>query len=380
MSLLESKSVRGVRALGAFLFRDLSQEEFRRLFRRDAPALLEFHLRGYEEGPAGGRQAPARFLSKLRFVAGRILKLMSPARRFLFVLALSLAVVSVFFRGNLPLVAFAILAFLLILELSEKLLARDEIEIAREVQASLFPRADPGIEGWQLASRNVPANDVGGDYYDYIPRLGSPALGIALGDVAGKGMGAALLVANLQAALRAFLQVDLPGAPGDRPPEAARLEALFSRLNRALAGMVQSNRFASLVYGELEPVSGRFLYVNAGQNPPMVVRADGEIIELPPGGMILGVLPDAPYRAGEVSLGPGDALVLYCDGVTERFDPEGREFEERRLAEVLRGARGRDARAIRDAILAAVERHAAGAPAGDDVTLVVVSRDPLRRP
>jgi len=108
----------------------------------------------------------------------------------------------------------------------------------------------------------------------------------------------------------------------------------------------------------------------------MVVRADGEIIELPPGGMILGVLPDAPYRAGEVSLGPGDALVLYCDGVTERFDPQGREFEERRLAEVLRGARGLGGRAIRDAILATVERHAAGVPAGDDVTL----GDPLRRP
>jgi len=228
MKLFESKSVRSVRALGAFLFRDLSQEEFRRLFRRDAPALLEFHLRGYEEDTAGDRRAPARFLSKLRFVAGRILKLMSPARRFLFVLALALAVVSMFFRGNLPLIAFAILAFLLVLELSEKLLARDEIEIARDVQASLFPCADPGIEGWQLASRNVPANDVGGDYYDYIPRPESSALGIALGDVAGKGMGAALLVANLQAALRAFLQVDLPGAPGDRPPEVTRLETLFS--------------------------------------------------------------------------------------------------------------------------------------------------------
>jgi sigma-B regulation protein RsbU (phosphoserine phosphatase) len=374
------KPLRSLRALGAFLFQDLSQEEFGRLFRREAPVLLGHHLKDWDEAASQGRFAPVRFLSKLRFLAARVLEQISPARRFFLFLAFVLMVISMFTTGNLPLYAFAILAFLLVLELSEKLLARDEIEIAREVQRSLFPREDPAVEGWTLASRNVPANDVGGDYYDYVPLLGSGSWGIALGDVAGKGMGAALLVANLQATLRAYLNIDLGGesaepGPGGRQRSAAEMETLFSLLNRALASVVQSNRFASLVYGELDPGSGRFVYVNAGQNPPMVLRADGSLLQLPPGGMILGILAEAGYRAAEVALGPGDALVLYCDGVTERFDAEGEEFGEERLAEVLARCRGQAAASIRDAVLEAVAAHAGETPAHDDVTIVVLARN-----
>ncbi len=380
MGLDESKPVRSLRALVAFLFRDLSREEFGRLFRRDAPALLEFHLRSWDEAGVHDRGRIARFFSKVRFLAGRILALMPPARRFLFLLAFLLAVVSMSVQSNLPLYAFAIMAFLLILELTEKLLARDEIEIAREVQRSLFPRSDPPVEGWTLASRNLPANDVGGDYYDYVSRPGAGRLGIALGDVAGKGMGAALLVANLQATLRAFLEADggpgPAGAVGSDPDERSRaLERIFSSLNRALSGTMQSNRFASLVYGELDLPSGRIDYVNAGQNPPMVVRGDGQLVTLPPGGMVLGVAPDADYRAGSITLQPGDSLVLYCDGITERFNAEGVEFGEERLEKVLRLHRGRPATVIRDAILDAVERHAEGTPPHDDRTVVIVSRN-----
>ena len=146
-------------------------------------------------------------------------------------------------------------------------------------------------------------------------------------------------------------------------------------LNRALASVVQSNRFASLVYGELDPRSGRFVYVNAGQNPPMIVRADGSLLQLPPGGMILGIFEEAAFRAAEVTLGPGDALVLYCDGVTERFNAEGEEYGEERLAELLARTRGREASALRDAVLEAVAAHAGDTPAHDDVTIVVLARD-----
>jgi serine phosphatase RsbU (regulator of sigma subunit) len=371
---------RSLRALGAFLLRDLSQEEFSRLFRRETPALFGLHLKDWDEADAREKGALARFFSKLRFLGARILEQMSPARRFFLLLAFVLLVISMFTTGNLPLYAFAILAFLLVLELSEKLLARDEIEIAREVQRSLFPLEDPAVEGWTLASRNVPANDVGGDYYDYVRIEEHGTWGIALGDVAGKGMGAALLVANLQATLRAYLRIDLKEvAGGGRPPGGGRstgeMAFLFSLLNRALASVVQSNRFASLVYGELDPRTGRFVYVNAGQNPPMVVRADGSLLQLPPGGMILGILEEACFSAAEVVLAPGDALVLYCDGVTERFDAGGEEYGEERLAEVLSRNRGRPAAAVRDALLDSVATFAGDTPAHDDVTVVVLARD-----
>jgi sigma-B regulation protein RsbU (phosphoserine phosphatase) len=377
------KIVRSLRALGSFLFHDLSQEEFARLFGRDAVEAFTFHLRGWDEATPQKEGVGARFLSKVGFLAARILGQLSPARRFLFVLALALVILSVFTTGNLPLWAFTILAFLLLLELTEKLLARDEIEIAREVQLSLFPQSDPALDGWRVASRNVPANEVGGDYYDYVECREGRALGLALGDVAGKGMGAALLVANLQATLRALIEARTAPASTtessegeDGLPSREEMERLFSRLNHALAGVVQSNRFASLVYGELDTATGRFVYVNAGQNPPLVVRSDGAVERLEPGGIVLGAFAEASFAAGELTLQPGDALALYCDGVTERFSESGEEFGDQRLVDVLVENRGHRAVGIRDAILAAVERHGGSSRAQDDVTVVVVSREP----
>ncbi|MEE9226251.1 MAG: PP2C family protein-serine/threonine phosphatase [Acidobacteriota bacterium] len=376
------KPIRSIRALIAFLFRDLSQEEFRKLFGPETVNLLRYQLRGWEESAVRHRHGILRFLSKVGFLIRRLLEQMSPVRRFLFIIAFLLAMASMFGRGPLPFYALGILTFLLLLEQTEKLLARGEIEIAREVQEGLFPERDPQITGWQVASRNIPANDVGGDYFDFIPIRRSGHLGIALGDVAGKGIGAALLVANLQATLRALLPIDsaVETAPDSEPGKSftrngADLESVFRRLNRTLESMSQDNRFASLVYGELDPRSGRFVYVNAGHNPPLLTRADGRQEGLPVGGLVLGVLTDAGYRAGEVTLAPGDTLTLYCDGVTERWDDDGMEFGEKRLREVLARLRGQGAAEIRDGILRAVEHHAGKTPPHDDVTVVVLVRE-----
>jgi len=249
---------------------------------------------------------------------------------------------------------------LFIQEQKMKLMER-ELEAAAQIQRRLLPTVMPELPGYEVTGFNEPCREVGGDYFDFIHKKDG-RLGIAIGDVSGKGMGAALLMATLQASFRAHA------------PMGMSITDLVGRLNEIVASASMSNKFISFVYGELEGASGRFEYANAGHNPPLLMRTNGEVEHLPSGGMILGVLPEATYAAREVTLEPGDFLVLYSDGITESQDVDSEEFDEERLIAAMSEHRTESAKAIRESIEEAVDAFVGEAPQFDDVTLVVIKR------
>ncbi len=252
------------------------------------------------------------------------------------------------------------LLIVLMLELKDKLLARDEIEVARQVQLALLPQEHPRIEGWWLWSYMRPANDVGADLVDYID-LGEGRLGVVLGDVAGKGLGAALLTAKLQATLRALL-------PGCRS-----LSDLGARLNGILHRDGLENRFATLFYFEIDPGGGRVRYLNAGHNPPFLLRADG-LQALPASSLPLGMMPAVSCTEGHIELRPGDLLVIYSDGLTEARNALEEEFGEARLRALLPRIRSLSPEQAGLRVLGEVNAFLGAERPHDDLSLIVALR------
>lgn len=239
-----------------------------------------------------------------------------------------------------------------------------EIEIAREVQERLFPQHLPPIAGLDYFGRCRTALGVGGDYYDFLA-LPEGRLGIALGDVSGKGIAAALTMASLQASLRA----DAMRAGDD-------IAGLIVRVNRMLYDASTEDRYATLFYAQYDPAGRRLCYVNAGHCPPVLVRcvADGQQIERldQAGGTVVGLLPECAYQQAEVRLAPGDLLVIYTDGFSEAMNPSQEEWGETRLLNAVATCDGLPAKDCITRIMQAADAFAAGAPQSDDMTLVIL--------
>jgi len=245
---------------------------------------------------------------------------------------------------------------------SEEIRKRDEdrreLDQARDIQRALLPGRIPEVPGVEIAGIWKPAKSVSGDYYDVI-NLGNDRTAICIGDVSGKGMPAALLMANVQAAVKAF-------APQDISPAE-----LCARVNRILCSNVSDGRYMSLFFGVLEQGGRRLTYTCAGHNPPILIRTDGSEMRLSIGGTLLGIFPDSIYEAESVSLSSGDRLVLFTDGVTECIDSQEVEFGEARLFEIVRDRRDDGAAQLAQSIIEAVSGHG-GQSFQDDVTLVTV--------
>ncbi len=237
-------------------------------------------------------------------------------------------------------------------------LHEQDFERAREIQQALMPAHLPEIQGCELAAGCQPARMVGGDYYDAI-RLGETRAAIAIGDVSGKGMAAALLMSNLQAVVRAF-------APGGLSPNE-----LCAKANQLIAANVAPGKYITFFYAVIDVAQGRLDYCNAGHNPPILWRRDGALEWLREGGPVLGVLPGALYTAGAVDLRSGDCLVLYTDGITEAFNASDEEFGEERMILPLQQP-GDGAEDRRRRIMAAVTEFCGG-NFHDDATMMIVS-------
>jgi len=251
-------------------------------------------------------------------------------------------------------------ARLLEIEEAERTLQRD-LSQAAEIQGRMLPGKAPAVPGADLAGFNAPCRTVGGDYYDFFP-YAEGRVGLALGDVSGKGMPASLMMM----ALHARVQV-LAEDPSD-------LAKFMTRLNKATCANCPSNRFITFFFCVLDATTGALGFANAGHNPPIVIRASGEAEMLEGGGPVLGVLPIAPYAELHAQLERGDMLVLYSDGVTEATNLAYEQFDEERFIEVLKRHRTSPAAEVVAAVVKSLAEFAAGAPQADDITLVVAKR------
>jgi sigma-B regulation protein RsbU (phosphoserine phosphatase) len=238
------------------------------------------------------------------------------------------------------------------------LLAEQEAALARETERGLLPREIPQMPGYEICGAWHPAATLGGDYFD-ARRLDDRLLALSIADVSGKGTSAALLVSNLQAAVRASCSADVPPC------------ALCQGVNKLMRSNLGQDRFVTFFYAVLDAPARRLAYCNAGHNAPILIRAGGPVERLHCGGLVLGLAVEAPYEQDTVELDPGDRLLLFTDGLTEANNAEGEEFGEERLIQTAIENRGLDANSLEEKLLASAAAFSSSFT--DDVTLVVVA-------
>ncbi len=236
-----------------------------------------------------------------------------------------------------------------------------EAEEAQLIQRTLLPTRFPDIPGLRIAAGWRPASGVGGDCFDVLG-FDDGRVGLAVADVAGKGLPAALLMSNLQAAVRAFAQ-------DEAPPRV-----VCDKVNRLLCRNMVSGRFVTFCYLRIDAGARRLTFANAGHNPPVLLRQDGCVVRLTPTGVVLGVFADTTYGETDVDVAPGDRLVVYTDGITEAMNAQGDEYGEERLIAAVRAHAGGDAGALQSALFEDVTRFCGG-QLQDDATLIVMLVD-----
>jgi serine phosphatase RsbU (regulator of sigma subunit) len=361
--------------------RDVTAQGLQELLSHDAPETFRYFTREVDLASLRGRPWYERWPEGAWRVFQALAYRLTPARRVVFagsvilltlgwVLHLTLAVgrwqgplslLPIHSGAEWTLVTATALFFLLVLELRDKLTLKGDLEIARQIQFGLLPFEPAELPHFVIRAAMRPANTVGGDYFDIVD-LGSGRQAIVVGDVSGKGMPAALLMALLQGSLRTLSTAGLRGAE------------LVAKLNAHLCANIPPNRLITLFYGELDADGGALRYVNAGHNPPFLVRGDGAVERLAPTAVALGVMADAEFQAYETTLDPGDRLLLYTDGVTEAADAEDVEYGEERLRAFLDARRDIGEPELLEALTAEVLRHCGPVRPRDDMTLLAVRR------
>jgi sigma-B regulation protein RsbU (phosphoserine phosphatase) len=370
--------------------RGFSAEEFQRLFTRDARDAYRYFSQGVDRE---GLERLPWWKRPMVFGRGVFLAVtmkMSPARRVLFALALAAAVIGlltmldgihaawipidpVVLRFPLPapewprgtgwlVLSIVGLTLLVVLEVFERLSLKNDLEIARDIQQAMLPRGLYSSGGFDAFGVTRPANTVGGDFYDILPRPDGRVV-IAVGDVAGKGSPAALLMAILLAMLRTLLDEGLDAVP------------LIDRLNVQIVRHAPSSRFITLQFVSVDPRTGDLVAVNAGHLPGLILRRTGEFDRLTDGGIALGMFDNSRYAAQAARLEPEDLLVLYSDGITEAESPAGTPFDEAGLMAIIRAhADNPSLPEIGKAVIKAVERHAQDVRFSDDLTILLARR------
>jgi len=247
----------------------------------------------------------------------------------------------------------------LYLELQGKQRLEDELRIAREIQQSFLPAESPALPGFELAGANLSSKEVSGDSFDYVP-IAEDQLGIMVGDVSGKGVPAALILASFRASLRAEIRNNYS------------IAEILQKVNQLLCESIEPGKFVTAVYGVLDVSRRVFTYANAGHDPPLWIRPRHKVRGLSEGGLILGSFPEATYQEGRVELKGGDLLVFYTDGVTDAGMPERESFGPARLLAAVEKRRALPAARIVEEVLAEIEEYAGESAWADDRTMVVL--------
>lgn len=252
-----------------------------------------------------------------------------------------------------------------LLEEEKDLLAlRNEMKLAGEIQRKLLPDSNPDIPGFEFFATNMPAKSVGGDYYDFIP-IDKTKFAFCIADITGKGMPAAMLMANLQATFRSQVLVD------------ADCCTCISRTNKILFKNTEPSKFATMFYGVLNADNGMLEYTNGGHDQPILFRNENTVEHLPSTGLILGILEDSDYQKGVVDLEPGNVLLLYSDGITEAMNSGSDMYGIDRAVELISNHMNLSAQKLSELILNDVQNHANGAIQSDDITLMIIKRKAL---
>jgi hypothetical protein len=348
--------------LGQF-FSDLFSGAFYRQIKKDFLEIREFFLDKHREKQLENMGRFRRAWYLIWWLIKILFFKLSSFRRILLILALFL----IFTANNNGdtnsgkiIIGALLFFFIILLELKDKLLARDELEAGRSIQQALAPKTNPFVPGWDLWLYTRPANDVGGDLVDYL-KINANRFGLAIGDVAGKGLPAALLMAKLQATLRAVA------------PDFPSLDNLAGKLNSIFNRDSLPNRFASMLYLEIKSDSDEIQFVNAGHFPP-IVSGHGQIKEMEKGAPALGIMPDSTFRQESYQLKIGDLFIVYSDGVTEARNEVGDFFGENKLKELLTTIEGLTATQAGTKILETVDNFIGEANATDDLSLIILRR------
>ena len=248
-------------------------------------------------------------------------------------------------------------------EKSERLLRRIEKDLdqAATIQKDLLPKEDPILEGFDITGRNIPCYQVGGDYYDFIP-IDGERLGVVIADVSGKGISASLLMASLRAALLAEVQQDYD------------IREMAGRLNDFVFKSSPMNSFITFFFCDINRQTGEFKYINAGHNPPLVIKDSGRFSNLESSGFALGMFPDANFETGRIQIESGDVAVLFTDGIPEGRNMAQEEYSDERLRNLVIDHRDLLAIQLSTKIFEDVETFMAGAEQADDITLVIIKR------
>jgi serine phosphatase RsbU (regulator of sigma subunit) len=360
--------------------KDVTSKDLSRVFTRDALDAYRAFTSRLDPADFEGLKGPKRVMAEIRaFLIAFGLKL-SPARRLVFGVALLLAAIGfvVHFSGIdvhpadhtqhvvghggwTLLAAIALLTLLVVLEVADRLSLKNDLEIARGIQMAMLPSDAVAVPGVDVFGMSRPANTVGGDFYDIRP-LADGRLLVAVGDVAGKGSPAALLMALFLAMERVLLD------------EISDVVPLTARLNSQVVRQAPGTRFITLFVAMFDPVTGQLHYVNAGHPPALIRRADGEWARLHEGGMALGLFEGATYTLGTTTLGAGDLFAAYSDGITEAEHPERGYFEEASLQRSLTDARELPAADVCRAVFADVRTFTDEGKLADDLTILVMRR------
>ena len=371
---------------------DLSSEDLQRLFTHDTRDAYKFFSRGLDEEQVGRLPWWKRTAIRARKVFVAFTLKLPPARRALYLGALLFALIGILklFRGfasiDVPfgtpffqismlvpawadgtialVVSLLMVNLLVLLEVADRLSLKGELEVAREIQLAMLPGGTYRSGDIEICGATRPANTVGGDFYDVLP-LPDGRVILAVGDVAGKGSPAALLMALLLAMLRTLVDEELDP------------EALVTRLNAQIWRHSPGSRFITFFYAVYDPVSGTLTYVNAGQNPPLVRRGPGRYERLAATGIALGMFDQSSYSALETRIDPGEMLVLYSDGITEAENPEGQPLEEAGLQVILDSYPDESPAGLSTQIIKGVERYAQASRFTDDLTILILKRQPV---
>ena len=370
--------------------RDLKAEDLQRLFTRDTREAYQFFTRGHDQDAFKLLPWYWRTWAYIKTFFVAFTMRLSPARRVVYAVALFFAASGLlnlvrgvrlgralvgpvtvvlpglgFPEGTVSLIfAFALMNLLVLLEVADRLSLKNDLEIARQIQQAMLPSGQFAAPGVETAGTSRPANTVGGDFYDILP-LDDGRLAVALGDVAGKGSPAALLMALSLAMLRTLVDEQL------EPAE------LMTRLNVQVCRQAPRTRFITLFYAVFDPRTGGLIYVSAGHTPPLLLRRLGSCERLTDGGIALGMFDHSTYTAGHATLEIDDLVGIYSDGITEAENPAGTPFDESGLEGALKSSRMLATSAIPAAILRSVEQYTADTRLADDLTILVLRRRPL---